>query len=156
MEGLIAENVINSKEGKLFIVRNQQNIVLSRATKLETSIAFNKTEIRMLGNRAVGQKVTSWTGSGSLGLYQSTSELKRWAIDYVKNGIVPYFNVQSEVYDPSTPFGRESIVYVGCLFDEITMSALSTEDGVLEDEMAFTYEDIELLTEFAKSIQGEL
>lgn len=154
--GYMAENVVNSKEGQVFLVKSGQNLVLARAQKLETTMSFNKTEIRMLGRRGVGQKVTSWSGSGTLGLYQSTSELKRWAVDYVKNGIVPYFNIQSEVCDPSTPFGRESIVYVGCLFDEITMSALNTDDGVLEDEISFTYEDVELLSEFINNTQGEI
>lgn len=156
MEGYMGENAVNSKEGKVFIVRNKQNIVLARATSLETTLTFNKTEIRMLGRRAVGQKVTSWSGSGTMGLYQSTSEIKKWAIDYVKNGVVPYFNIQSSVSDPSTPFGTESIIYVGCLFDELTMSAMSTDDGVLEDEISFTYEDIELLEEFIQKVQGEL
>lgn len=156
MDGMMAENAINSKEGSVFITRNSQNIVIARAKELQTSMTFNKVEIRMLGRRGVGHKVVSWNGEGSLGLYQSTSELKKWAINYVKTGVIPYFNIQTSVEDPSTSFGTESIVYSGCLFDEITMSALSSEDGVLEDELSFTYEDVELLEEFVQRIKGEI
>jgi len=156
MEGFLGENVLSSKEGNIFVVRNRQNIVLTRAISIEASLAFNKTEIRMLGRRMVGHKITSASGAGTMGIYQSTSELKSWALEYVHNGVMPYFNIQTSVNDPSTPFGTESIVYTGCLFDDITMAAINSADGLMEDEISFTFEDIELLEKFINRTQGEL
>lgn len=156
MEGFMAENVVSSKEGKAFLTRNGQNKHLFRAKSIDAKLSKNKTEIRMLGNRMVGNKTTSIQGSGTLTLYHVSSEFKQDFVNYIEKGIDLYFNLQIEVEDKSTRFGKESIVLTGCNFDEITVATLSAEDGVLEQELPFTFEGVELLKPFDVPNQEEI
>lgn len=156
MEGFMAENVISSKEGKAFITRGGKNKHLFRAKDIEATLSKNKEEIRMLGNRMVGHKTTSIQGAGSLTLYHTSSEFKQDFIDYIISGVDMYFNLQIEVEDKSTKFGKESIVLTGCNFDEITIAMLSAEDGVLEQELPFTFEGVEILKPFSTPNQEEI
>lgn len=156
MEGFMGENVISSKEGKAFLNRGGKNKHLFRCKDIEATLTKNKTEIRMLGNRMVGHKTTSAQGAGTLTLYHVSSDFKQDFIDYITNGVDLYFNLQIEVEDKSTRFGRESMLLTGCNFDEITIAALSAEDGVLEQELPFTFEGVEILKPFNIPNQEEI
>lgn len=156
MEGFMGENVISSKEGKAFLTRNGKNKHLFRAKDVEATLSKNKEEIRMLGTRMVGHKTVSIQGAGTLKIYHTSSEFKQDFIDYIKTGIDMYFNLQVEVEDKSTTFGRESIVLIGCNFDEITIAMLSAEDGTLEQDLPFTFEDVEILKPFNTPNQEEI
>lgn len=157
MQGFMGENTISSKEGKAFLTRNGQNKHLFRAKDVEATLTKNKTEIRMLGNRMVGHKTTSIQGAGTLTIYHVSSEFKQDFINYITTGQDMYFNLQIEIEDKSTPFGRESIVIPGCNFDEITIAMLSAEDGILEQELPFTFEGTpEILKAFDIPNQEEI
>jgi hypothetical protein len=157
MIGFMGENAISSKEGKGFITRNGQNKHLFRAKSIEAKLTKNKQEIRMLGNRMVGHKTTSIQGAGSLVIYETSSEFKQDFIDYIQTGRDVYFNLQLETEDKSTSFGKESIVIPGCNFDEIIIASLSAEDGILEQELPFTFEGTpEILKAFKITDQGEI
>lgn len=156
MEGYMGENVISSKEGKAFITKNSQNRHMFRAKDVEATLSKNKQEIRMLGRRMVGHKTTSIQGAGTLTVYQVSSEFKQDCVDYIRTGRDVYFNLQIEIEDASTSFGRESIVLIGCNFDEVGIAALSAEDGILEMSMPFTFEDVEILTPFKIPDQEEI
>jgi hypothetical protein len=157
MEGFMGQNSISSKEGQGFITRNGQNKHLFRAKSIEAKLTKNKSDIRMLGNRMVGHKTTSMQGAGTLVIYQVSSDFKQDFIDYIRSGQDMYFSLQVETEDKSTPFGRESIVIPGCNFDEVTIADLSAEDGILEQEMPFTFEGTpEILKAFKITDQGEI
>ena len=156
MQGYLAENAISSKEGKAFITRNGQNKNLCRCRDIEATVSKNKSDIRMLGNRWVGHKTTSVQGSGTLTIYHTSSAFKDEFLDYARTGKDTYFSLQVEVEAPSTRFGREVLLLIGCNFDEITMAMLSAEDGVLEQELPFTFEGVELLKKFTVPDEGEI
>lgn len=157
MEGYMGENVVSSKEGKAFLTRGGRNKHLFRCKDVEASLTKNKSEIRMLGNRMVGHKTTSMQGAGTLTIYHTSSDFKQDFIDYISSGVDVYFSLQLEVEDKSTSFGRESIVIPGCNFDEITIAMLSTEDGMLEQELPFTFEGTpEILRAFSIPNQEEI
>jgi len=144
------ENAISSKEATAFLTIDGQNHELFYAKSLEAKITKNKEDIRALGSRMVGHKTTSAQGEGTLTIYEVTSMFKELFLDYIKNGVDRYFSLQVSNEDKSTSYGKETKLLSGCNFDEIDIASFDTEDGVQEQELSFTFEDVELLEKYKK------
>jgi len=145
MVSFSSQDAISSREAKAFITIDGQNHELFYAKSLEATLTKNKTEIRAMGRRMVGHKATSVQGSGVLTIYKVTSLFDRLFLDYVQKGRDVYFSLHVTNEDPDSPYGRESKVLTHCNFDEIDIAAFDTEDSVLEQELSFTFEGVELL-----------
>ena len=142
------ENAISSKEATAFITIDGKNYDLFFAKSIEAKITKNKEDVRALGSRMVGHKTTSAQGEGTLTIYEVTSMFKVLFLDYVKNGIDRYFSLQVSNEDKSTPYGKETKLLSACNFDEMVFAAFDTEDGILEQELPFTFEDVDLLEKY--------
>lgn len=142
---------VSSKQGVAYMNVDGQNRELFYAKSVEATLTKNKEEIRALGSRMVGYKTTSVQGAGTLVIYHVTSFFKEQFIRYVNEGIDIYFSLNLINEDPSTNYGRESIVLTDCNLDEITIATFDSEDGVMESEMPFTFEGVELLESYSGS-----
>lgn len=143
-----SEGVNAKNEGMAYITIDGKNHTLFYAKKVNFKISKNKTDVRVIGRRSIGHKATSWTGTGSLVVYAVTSLFKEMMLDYVNNGIDHYFPILVTNSDPSTQYGAETKVLTGCNLDEITIAELDSEDGILEQEIPFTFEGAELLRKY--------
>lgn len=139
---------ISSKTGKAFITINGQNHELFYLKKVEATLTKNKEEVRTIGSRMVGHKTTSIQGEGTLTIAEVTSMFKETFLKYISEGIDVYFNLQVTNEDPSTPYGRETKILTHCNFDEILIASLDSDDGILEQELPFTFEGVEILEKF--------
>ncbi len=140
---------INAKEGKAFVTVGGRNYDLFYAIKIESKITKNKEDEKVVGKRSVGKKTTSWSGSGTLTVHAVTSLFKQMFVDYANGGTDQYFSLQLTNEDLSTKWGRETKVLTGCNFDEIDFANLDSDDGVLEQELPFTFDGVELLEKFS-------
>lgn len=139
---------INAKEGKAFVTIGGRNYDLFYATKIESKMSKNKEDEKVIGKRSVGKKTTSWSGSGTLTIHSVTSLFKKMFVDYANGGTDQYFSMQLTNEDTSTKWGPETKVLTGCNFDEIDFANLDSDDGILEQELPFTFDGVELLKEF--------
>lgn len=143
-----SQDAISSKEATAFMTIDGENIELFFAESLTASLTKNKKEIRSLGKRMVGYKTTSAQGKGTLKVHDITSIFKEKFLEYVKNGVDIYFSIMVTNEDKSTTHGRETKILTGCNFDEISIASFDTADEVLEQELNFTYEGVELTERF--------
>ena len=142
------EEAINAKEGKAFVTISGRNYDLFYATKIESKMSKNKEDVKAIGKRSVGKKATSWSGSGTLTIHAVTSLFKEMFVNYANGGVDQYFSMQLTNEDPTTSWGPETKVLTGCNFDEIDFANLDSDDGLLEQELPFTYDGVELLEKF--------
>lgn len=140
------EDAVSAGDGVAFLNINGKNVVLFYLKALEAKITKNKQEVKVVGRRAVGHKVTSWTGDGNIQIYEVTSAYKELFLDYVNNGVDIYFSIQVTNTDPRR--GREVKLLTGCNFDEIVFAKLSDDDSLLEQDIPFTFDGAELLEKF--------
>lgn len=140
------DDPVVASEGTAFLTVGSQNIVLFYAKKVEAKITKNKQDVRVAGRRAVGKKATSWTGSGTLSIYEVTSAFKEMFLDYTSGGEDVYFSLQ--VVNEDAKYGREVKQLTGCNFDEIAIAQFSDEDGFLQAELPFTFDGVELLEKY--------
>jgi len=145
---LRAGDTISGQEGKATAIINGQVRDMFYVKTLEATLEKNKLEVRTLGKRGVQHKTTGWSGSGSMTIYYVTSEFLNMANNYVKNGVDTYFTITIENHDPTSTIGTQTVSLFNVNLDAIPVGKLSVEDEVLETDMDFTFDDLDVINTF--------
>ncbi len=75
-------------------------------------------------------------------------------IKYMKTGVDTYFDVSVTNEDPTSSIGKQTTVLKDCNLDEVSMAMFDVESEVLEEDMGFTFDDVDLLDKFGKPVLG--
>ncbi len=145
---LRAGDTISGQEGKATAIIDGQVRDMFYVKTLEATLEKNKLEIRTLGKRGVQHKTTGWSGSGSMTIYYVTSEFLNMAKRYAKDGVDTYFTVTIENSDPTSTIGTQTVSLFNVNLDAIPVAKLSVEDEVLETDMDFTFDDLDVISTF--------
>lgn len=145
---LQAGDTISGQEGKATAKINGEVKDMFYIKTLEATVEKNKQEVRTLGKRGVQHKTTGWSGTGSMTIYYVTSDFVRMAKEYIKNGVDTYFTITIENNDPTSSIGKQTVSLFDVNVDSIPVAKLAVEDTVLETDMDFTFDDLDLLDEF--------
>lgn len=145
---LNAGDTISGQEGKATAKINGEIKDMFYIKTLEATVEKNKEEVRTLGKRGVQHKTTGWSGTGSMTMYYVTSEFVRMAKDYIKNGVDTYFTVTIENNDPTSTIGKQTVVLYDVNIDNIPVTKLDVENNVLDCDLDFTFDDLDLVNEF--------
>lgn len=145
---LSAKDIVSGQEGTAFMNINGRNVDMFYLKSIDTTVTMEKASVKTLGRRGEQHKTIGWSGSGSMTVFAVTSEFIEIALDYIKNGRVTYFDIKTTNEDPNSSIGRQSVLIRDVTLDEIPLSILDTESDFLEQDLSFTYEDVELLEKF--------
>lgn len=118
------------------------------AKNLEASAEIKKTEVYTLGKRGAQNKPTGWSGSGKMTIYYVTSLFRKMALQYIKTGVPVYFDITVTNEDPGSSVGPQTVVLKNCCLDSIILAKFDVESDVLDEDVNFTYDDIDILDEF--------
>lgn len=135
-----AQNTINGKEGRLF----KDGVELAHIKTMEATIEKEKAEVNIMGRRMQGHKTTGASGTGTMTFYKVTSEFIRIIMDYVHDGEDAYFTLQSVLDDKSSGRGTERVTLFDVNIDSVDVASLDVDSESLEEEIPFTFEDIDL------------
>lgn len=135
-----AQNTISGKEGRLFLDGEE----LAYIKVFEADIEKNKGEVPIMGRRMTGHKTTGATGMGTATFYKVSSRFIKLIVDYVKTGVDPYFTMQAVLDDKSSGRGTERVTLYEVNFDSAKVGNLDVDSEALEEEVPFTFEDIDL------------
>lgn len=124
------------------------------AKNLEASIEINKTEVYTLGKRGAQNKPNGWSGSGSVNIYYVTSLFRRMALQYIKTGKPVYFDITTTNDDPGSTIGAQTVVLKNCSLDSVIIAKFDVEAEVLDEEVSFTFDDVDMLDEFQSPVLG--
>ena len=145
---LHAKDVINGQEATAFIKIDGRVEQMFYAKNLKAITKKNKTLIKTLGRRGTQSKTSGFTGTGSVKIYSVTSLFKKLMSDYIKTGKDMYFDIQVSNEDPTSSVGRQTVVLKNCNLDSVLMANFDIDAEALEEEMNFTFDDVDLLEEF--------
>lgn len=154
MAFLRAGDTISGQEGRAYATINGQVEEMFYIKSLEATIEKQKTEVRTLGKRGTQHKATGWTGSGTMTIYYVTTLFRQLMLDYIKNGRDVYFDVTIVNEDPTSSIGRQTVVLRGVNLDSVVAAKLDTEAEVLDEDVDFTFDDVDILDSFGKPILG--
>lgn len=149
-----AEDAISGKQAKAFVTINGRVEELFYAKTGEATINKKKADVPILGKTNVGKKSAGWDGAGTLTIYYVTSLFRELTLTYIKTGQDFYFDLQVVNEDPSSSVGKQTAVVKNCNLDSIVWARFdATSDDPLEEEMPFTFDDVDLLDSFSAPAQ---
>lgn len=143
-----ANDIVSGKEGVAYVVKDKNVRELAELRNIEAKVELNKEDVVLLGKRGTSKKITGWSGTGSMTIYYMTSYFRDMIADYIKRGTVPYFDIQVKNEDPASKAGKQTVVLKNCLPDSVMLTKLDGSTGMLEEEVPFTFEDMEILDNF--------
>lgn len=135
-------------EGKVVATIDGKNITLLEAKEFTPEVEFNKEDVRALGNRWVGSKVTSISGSGTLNLYYVSSMWNQIVEKYSTTGYLPKMSVTGTMEDTTTGIGKQTVRIDNFMPDSVKLIHLEADDGTTEQEMDFTFSGFKVITAF--------
>lgn len=149
---LRASDTISGKEGKATANINGTVHDLFYLKDLEADIEKAKEEVKAMGERGTQHKTVGWSGSGSFTIHYMTSIFRKMVLEYVKTGKDTYFDITVTNDDPSSTVGIQTILLIDCNLDGISLAKLDSDDTILEEDVEFTFTDVELVESFTSPI----
>ncbi len=149
-----ASDTISGQEGRATATINGQKEDLLYIKTIEATVEKQKTEVKTLGKRGVQHKANGWTGTGTMTIYYATTKFRQIMLDYMTTGKDLYFDIQITNDDPSSSIGQQVIMLKNVNIDSVLMAKIDTESEVLDEEISFTFDGVEILTSFGEPILG--
>ncbi|QJC53117.1 phage tail tube protein [Paenibacillus albicereus] len=153
MSVMKAGDTIAGHSGTAYATIDGQTVEMFYVKNLRATAKKNKADIKTLGSRNVQKKAAGWEGTGTMTLYYVTSRFREMMRDYIKTGVDTYFDIQVTNDDPASAVGKQIVTLIGVNLDEVVMAALDVESDALDEEIPFTFHDVNIGEPF-KDIQG--
>lgn len=120
------------------------------AKNWETTAEFNKDDVPRIGTRIVGKKNGTITYSGSCNVYYCDPTLRRVFLNFVNTGYWPEITATVRNYDKDSRAGAQTTIHHGIKFDSITISKFDAESTMLDEDIDFTFESVDIPEEFTE------
>ena len=148
MSYLLERDALNGKSGKGFITIDGRNEELFGLKKFQSDAEFQEADFKVVGTTLVQTKTTGVKMTGTMTIYYGTPLFLNMLKEYLKTGRLPYFNLQITNDDPSTTVGTQTVVYYNVKLSKVPIAMLDADADFLEEEVGFSYTNIEILNAF--------
>lgn len=125
-----------------------RNIEMFNMKKFQSDADFQESDFKVVGTTLVQKKTTGVSLTGSMTIYYGTPYFLRILQEYLKTGRLPYFTLQVTNDDPSTSVGTQTVVLYNVKLQKLPVSMLDADADVLEEEVSFSYTNLEVLNYF--------
>lgn len=149
---LAAKDTISGQEGRAYATIDGRVEEMFYIKTIQGKVEKKKTEVKTIGRRGNQNKAIGWSGSGSMTIYYITSLFREIMIKYIKEGVDTYFDITVVNEDPNSSVGKQTVVLKGVNLNDLPMTMLDVSKEVLEEEINFTFEDVDILDSFGKPI----
>ena len=148
MSILNAKDTINGNQGTCFAVIDNTRTELMQVKNITATVEKKKTEIPILGITGKQHKAGGWKGTGKMTAYYVSSMFRKMMLDYIKTGKDTYFELMVTNEDPTSGTGTQTVVLKGVNIDTVVFTKLDVEKEALDEEMEFTFNDVDILDTF--------
>ena len=152
MSTLAVESIVNGAMGRCIATIDGNVEEMFYVKNIEVNVEKEKNEVKVLGQTGAKHKANGWSGSGSMTIYYCTSKFREMMLKYIKNGIDKYFDILIENEDPSTKIGKQTVIVKGVNLDSALMGKLDIDSTELDEDIDFTFNNIDMLNEFGELI----
>lgn len=108
---------------------------------LTASVEKDKESLHVLGMIQAGNKGVGTTHTGSMTVYDITTEFREELYKYEQTGEDMYGNMQVVSEDNTSRTGRQSIYLIGVNFDNMDLFNIDINAAAMQTELSFTFED---------------
>lgn len=134
-----AKRVMSGSWGEVWL----DNEYVAEAYSFSAKISYSKQQIARCGQMANDQKVTSYSGSGSIGMHKINSRMIRLMGESIRNGRDIRFTIIGKLDDPDA-YGAERVRLANVSFDDLTLANWQA-DTPGKVETPFTFTDYQML-----------
>lgn len=145
---LNGRDTISTKDAKVYVTIEGKVIPLIECKKFSAKLEKNKEDVQTLGSRWKHKKVTSVEGTGTLGGYLISSNWTKYALPYINGGKDLYFEITMTINDPTSRAGTQTLHFGEVNLDDVPFADFEADDGVMDWESDFTFEQVNLVTGF--------
>lgn len=145
---LNAKDTINGTQGTCFAVIDNTRTELMQVKNITATVEKKKTEIPILGITGKQHKAGGWKGTGKMTAYYVSSIFRKMMLEYIKTGKDTYFELMVTNEDPTSSTGTQTVVLKGVNLDTVVFTKLDVEKEALDEEMEFTFNDVDILDTF--------
>lgn len=143
-----AEDAVSGKMGKAFATIEGEVHEMLYLKNIEATAEKKKVEVPVLGKTGNQHKAGGWNGTGSATVYYVTSKFRELMMEYIKTGRDIYLDLLIENDDPTSSIGKQTTILKGVNFDSMIMAKLDIETETLDEDLSFTYNDIDMPNKF--------
>lgn len=148
MSFLLERDTVNGASGKAFVTIDGQVKELFGAKKVQTQAEIASSDMKVIGTKKVQKKPGAVTQTGTMTIYYGTPLFLDMVAQYIRQGVMPYFTLQTTNEDPTTTVGAQTVAYYSCKLSGTILSVLDADADMLTMDISFTYEDFEVLSAF--------
>lgn len=152
MSTLSIESMVDGAQGSCIATIDGNVEEMFYVKNIEIKVEKKKNEVKVLGQTGAKHKANGWSGSGSMNIYYCTSKFREIMLKYMKHGIDTYFDIIIENDDPNTKIGKQTVVIKGVNIDSVVMAKLDIDSTELDEDVDFTFNDVDLLNEFGELV----
>lgn len=128
-----AKRVISGTWGELWL----NGEYVAEIYKFQAKLNYNKEDVAMCGRMGVDTKVTSYKGTGSIGMHKVNSRMATIIGEAIVNGKDIRFTAVSKLNDPDS-FGCERVSVSNISFDDLTVADWeAAKKGAIEAPFTF-------------------
>lgn len=147
---LKAKDTVNGALGTCFAIIDGKRYELMQVKNVTASVKKTKTEIPILGMTGKQHKSGGWEGSGKMTAYYVSSLFRELMMKYMKNGVDTYFELMITNEDPTGATGKQTVLLKDVNIDEMVISKLDVNQAAMDEELSFTFGDVDLLDKFTE------
>ncbi len=144
------EDAVGGTEGRAYAIIGGTREEMFYLRNIEAKVEKEKVEGKTLGKRGTQHKAGGWKGTGSANIYYVTTRFRKMMLSYIKNGVDTYFDVQIVNDDPASSVGSQTVILRDVSLDSVIMAKLDVDSEFLDEDVEFTFEDIDILDSFGK------
>nr|DAS85654.1 MAG TPA: tail tube protein [Caudoviricetes sp.] len=148
-----AKDVISAKLANAYVTIGDERYLLFQAKNLEAKFEKEKSEVAILGRTSKGNKSTGVKYTGNMTIYKNTALFDKMLLKYKSTGEDTYFDIQITNVDPTSAAGKQVTILKDCNIDGAVIASFDADGEWLEQDIDFTFEDVEEPTQF-KMLDG--
>lgn len=145
---LQAGDTVNGREGSVTATIDGNVYNLLEIRNLEAKVEKEKSDIPVLGSRAMQTKTKGFKGTGSCEAYYVSSKMAEMMVKYMQTGVDTYFTIVVSNEDKTTSLGEQRIQLNNVNIDNYPIAKVDVEADVLTCSFDFTFETAEILQSF--------
>ncbi|MCI8806421.1 MAG: phage tail tube protein [Clostridiales bacterium] len=154
MATLKAWDAINGAAGRCVATIGSDIEDMIYVKNIKAKVEKRKSEIKVLGQTGAKHKANGWRGTGTMTMYYATTLFRKMIDTYIRDGVDTYFQLLIENDDPSSEIGRQTIILKQVNINNIDIAKLDINSTELDEEIEFTFNDVEIRNEF-NQVVGE-
>ena len=129
-----AKRVMSGTWGEVWL----DNEYVAEVYSFSAKISYNKQAVPRCGQMANDQKVTGYSGTGSMGMHKINSRMGLIMGEKIRNGQDVRFTIIGKLNDPDA-YGQERIRLQNVSFDDLTLMDWEADTpGKIESPFTFT------------------